>query len=184
MKNIDLINTTLEDPTLLECYKRLGIALDWAQNRGLPYYPEISVSSLKLVEIDFTGKLLALEKSTAKAWRALIQDARRSGVFIKPFSGFRSYLYQEDLIRQRLKQGRDLEEILTNLAAPGSSEHHTGRALDLTSNDCKPLGEEFENTVEFKWLSENAANFNFTLSFPRNNQFGFIYEPWHWCFHP
>ncbi|MDE4996655.1 D-alanyl-D-alanine carboxypeptidase family protein, partial [Francisella tularensis subsp. holarctica] len=28
-----------------------------------------------------------------------------------------------------------------------------------------------------------AHNYCFKLSFPCNNDFGFIYEPWHWCYH-
>ncbi|MDE4963702.1 D-alanyl-D-alanine carboxypeptidase family protein, partial [Francisella tularensis] len=25
--------------------------------------------------------------------------------------------------------------------------------------------------------------YGFKLSFPCNNEYGFIYEPWHWCYH-
>ncbi|MBK7960075.1 MAG: D-alanyl-D-alanine carboxypeptidase family protein [Bdellovibrionales bacterium] len=30
------------------------------------------------------------------------------------------------------------------------------------------------------WLTENASRFEFQLSYPRNNDHGIIYEPWHW----
>ena len=36
----------------------------------------------------------------------------------------------------------------------------------------------------FAWLSHSAHQFGFSLSYPRDNPLGFIYEPWHWCFNP
>jgi D-alanyl-D-alanine carboxypeptidase len=41
---------------------------------------------------------------------------------------------------------------------------------------------EFERTEAFRWLSQNAGRFGFSLSFPRDNRYGYMYEPWHWCF--
>jgi len=75
-----------------------------------------------------------------------------------------------------------MEEILRVNAAPGYSEHHTGRAIDITSLGCKPLTEEFEQTSEFAWLVHRAKDFGFSMTYPRNNKFGVIYEPWHWTF--
>ena len=40
---------------------------------------------------------------------------------------------------------------------------------------------EFGNTVEGKWLSENAHRFGFILRYPKWEEkiTGYIYEPWH-----
>ncbi|HPF74253.1 MAG TPA: D-alanyl-D-alanine carboxypeptidase family protein, partial [Xanthomonadaceae bacterium] len=65
--------------------------------------------------------------------------------------------------------------------APGFSEHHSGNALDIGTPDEPPAEESFENTAAFDWLCENAPNFGFQLSYPRNNPHGIVYEPWHWC---
>ena len=43
-------------------------------------------------------------------------------------SGFRSIEYQASLIRKKLNAGQSVSEILQVNAAPGFSEHHTGRA--------------------------------------------------------
>ena len=75
-----------------------------------------------------------------------------------------------------------MQEILRVNAAPGFSEHHTGRAVDIGTQDCEVLEEVFEKTSEFKWLQENAECFGFSMSYPRDNTAGFAYEPWHWCF--
>jgi len=75
-----------------------------------------------------------------------------------------------------------LEVIFCASAPPGYSEHHSGRALDVTTPGATPLQEEFEGTPAFAWLSKNAASFGFALSYPRGNRHGFMYEPWHWCY--
>jgi D-alanyl-D-alanine carboxypeptidase len=62
------------------------------------------------------------------------------------------------------------------------SEHHSGCAVDIGSNDAAVLETDFEDSQAFKWLSNKATKFNFKLSYPRNNDSGIIYEPWHWCY--
>ncbi len=71
---------------------------------------------------------------------------------------------------------------MTHIAIPGFSEHHSGRAIDIHTKGKNILDEEFESTEEFIWLSKNAAQFEFRLSYPRSNSFGIIYEPWHWFY--
>lgn len=99
-----------------------------------------------------------------------------------PFSGFRSYIHQKNLIDKHLKNGRKLEDILTHIAIPGFSEHHSGRAIDIHAKDRPILGEDFEKTDAFAWLTKNADRFGFRLSYPRANALGIIYEPWHWFY--
>ena len=42
-----------------------------------------------------------------------------------------------------------------------------------------------ENMTEaqsmFDWLTAKAARFGFSMSYPRGNPHGIVYEPWHWC---
>jgi D-alanyl-D-alanine carboxypeptidase len=170
------------DTRLREIHLELGIPENWAEARNVEYYREAAVSDLQVVLIDFDGKPFILHRAVVPKWNALVAAAEADGVVLNPFSGFRSYLYQRMLIRSQLKRGRTLEDVLTSLAAPGCSEHHTGRAMDLTAEGCPPLGEEFEKTQAFTWLSEHGKRFDLVMSFPRNNPHGYIYEPWHWCF--
>ena len=67
-------------------------------------------------------------------------------------------------------------------AAPGYSEQHSGRAVDLGTMGCDALSEEFENTKVYQWLVKNAGGFGFYLSYPRDNPYGIDFEPWHWCY--
>ena len=109
--------------------------------------------------------------------------ALSDGVNLYIVSGFRSYAYQQSIINRKLANGLTLEQISMINALVGESEHYTGHAIDFTTDgEAEVLTECFENTQAFKWLQDNAINFGFNMSFPRNNKYGFIYEPWHWCY--
>ena len=80
--------------------------------------------------------------------------------------------------------GQRIEDILKVNAAPGYSEHHTGRAVDIATPGSRPLTGEFETTNAFGWLESRAVEFGFSLTYRRDNPWGMAYEPWHWCFRP
>ena len=107
--------------------------------------------------------------------------AVRDGLTLLPLSAFRSVARQTVIIRRKLAAGQPITDILRVNAAPGCSEHHTGRALDLGSTQAMRLTTAFARTREFRWLKRNAATFGFHLSYPRGNRQGIAYEPWHWC---
>jgi len=55
-------------------------------------------------------------------------------------------------------------------AAPGYSEHHTGRAIDIGASGEPPLTETFEHTAAFRWLARRGGEFGFRLSYPRTTR--------------
>jgi D-alanyl-D-alanine carboxypeptidase len=107
--------------------------------------------------------------------------AAAGGIELQAVSAFRSVEYQAGIISRKLDAGQSMAQILKVSAAPGYSEHHSGRALDISTPGFEPLEEAFENSPAFEWLQESAGDYGFALSFPRNNQHGLAYEPWHWC---
>jgi D-alanyl-D-alanine carboxypeptidase len=110
-----------------------------------------------------------------------MQDAAQSdSVVLLPISGYRSLARQAEIIRSKRDVGQSLESILRVNTAPGYSEHHTGRALDIGTIDSVLLEESFGATPAFAWLSMHAQKFGFRLSYPRGNPLGIAYEPWHW----
>ncbi len=161
-------------------HKALGIGADYRANCLLPLQivPELLVPT----EADCFGRPQQLAEAAFQAWTAMKQAAARQGVEMFLVSAYRSPQYQHDLIAKKLARGQSIEKILAVNAAPGYSEHHTGRALDIGAPDCEVLTEEFENTAAFQWLAVNAGRFGFSMSYPRGNEFGIAYEPWHWCF--
>jgi D-alanyl-D-alanine carboxypeptidase len=111
--------------------------------------------------------------------------AAADDITLLPLSGFRSVARQTKIIRSNLAKGRPLDDLLRFVAAPGCSEHHTGRAIDIGSPDEGAHFEAaFEKTKEYRWLRKRAEEFGFRLSYPKNNPHGIGYEPWHWCYAP
>ena len=141
-------------PTLAEAVKGSGVMLDY---RVAPYY------------------------------QAMYDAAKADGITLTPVSGYRSYQRQtnnfENRIKENMNAGLDRKEATikaaTVIMVPGSSEHNAGLAMDICS-----LSESFENTKEFEWLNENAANYGFILRYPKDAESreitGVVYEPWHY----
>jgi D-alanyl-D-alanine carboxypeptidase len=167
---------------LKEIYEALGIRELHLQANRLAFHAQPPLEELEVVDIDCDGKPFILISSAARAWREMKAAAHADAISLMPFSGFRSYIYQKSLIERRLNEGRILEKILTHVAIPGYSEHHSGRAIDIHAAGRPVLEEAFELTDSFAWLSTNASKFNFRLSYPRGNELGIIYEPWHWFY--
>ncbi len=160
-------------------HEELGIPADYAEERGLPYYAEAT----ELIEVgpNLVGRMQRLTPDAAARWQQMVEAAAGGGIRLLIVSGFRSFEYQATLIRNKLDAGQTIEEILAVNAAPGYSEHHTGRSVDIATPGSRPLTEEFEASEAFAWLGKNAAAFGFSMSYPRGNRFGYVYEPWHWA---
>jgi D-alanyl-D-alanine carboxypeptidase len=159
---------------------RLGIPMTWIVNNNLPFYSE--ATELTVAETDADGREYMMTPSTANAWAGMKLAAQQEGVALEVVSSFRTIERQIEIIQNKIDRGMPMEKILTLSAPPGYSEHHTGRAIDINTPGCVATEPEFEDTEAFRWLTANAGRFGFTLSYPRNNTLGFIYEPWHWCF--
>lgn len=159
-------------------FQELGIPEDLPEARGL--IPWTEPLELVTAEISASGREFQLTPKATGAWQILKAAAADDGIKLLMVSAFRSVEYQAAIIRNKLEQGQSLAHILTVNAPPGYSEHHSGCAIDIGSPDCPGLGEAFENTDAYHWLSVHADQWGFLLSFPRDNRHGYVYEPWHW----
>ena len=162
--------------TETDLFAKLGIPADYG--RGLRRYAD--ATQLVDAEHNIIGRMQQLAPATAKAWRELKQAALEEDIELLLVSGFRSIAYQVELFRNKLASGQSITEILRVNAAPGYSQHHTGRAIDLATPGARPLTEDFESTRAFAWMREHARRFGFNMPFKRDNPQGFIYKPWHW----
>ena len=163
---------------LRELHNELGIPEDYSADGIPPSYQEAG----ELVEVgpNLVGRIQRLTPEAAAAWHEMVRAAAADSVSLMIVSGYRSIDYQARLIRKKINAGQEIMDILTVNAAPGHSEHHTGRAVDIATPGSRPLTEEFEETPAFEWLTKNAERFGFSMTYPRDNPFGVIYEPWHW----
>jgi D-alanyl-D-alanine carboxypeptidase len=156
----------------------LGIDAALPRTRRLVAFAE--ARRLVLAGLGTDGRDKFLMPEAAKAWLRMKRRARAARVELQLVSAFRSYDFQVALLRSKLARGMALEEILRVNAPPGYSEHHTGRAVDIGTPGCAALDEAFEDTAAFRWLARSARRFGFTMSYPRDNPQGYVYEPWHW----
>lgn len=146
----------------------------------VPFVPE--ASDLASVGPDHLLREAFLTPAAAAAWVAMRDAAAADGVQLILVSAFRSVLRQAEILTGKLAKGMSLESALEYSAYPGFSEHHSGNAIDIGTDGCPHLEEEFEATMAFKWLCRNAPAFGFSMTYPRDNPHGIAYEPWHWCF--
>lgn len=118
----------------------------------------------------------------------LVNDMQSLGLRPIIISGYRSYSAQAVARQKWVEKAPDYVNILS--APPGHSEHQLGTAVDFGSPELPELvGQEdiefhtyFYMTSEGVWLAENAHQYGFTLSYPREAQniTGIFYEPWHY----
>lgn len=160
--------------------ERLGIPMSWIIEHELPFYAE--AADLIVAETDERGRDYLLTPAATKAWKQMKEAAARDGIALEIVSSFRTIERQIEIIEKKIARNMPMELILTLSAPPGYSEHHSGRAIDINTPGCVPTEEEFADTDAYRWLEQHAARFDFSLSYPRGNALGFIYEPWHWCY--
>lgn len=160
--------------------EQIGIPADYGARHQLKLQPESR--ELATVAVTEQGREHMLHPDAAMAWYAMRNAADSEGVTLEIASAFRSVGYQVSIIERKLHSGQALEHILQVSAAPGYSEHHSGKALDITCPGYRPFEECFENSAAFEWLTYSAARFGFNLSYPRNNGHRIAYEPWHWLY--
>lgn len=160
-------------------HAELGIDAEaYSRQVGLSAVPEP-------VQLEYAGRdcfrrPLWLAYDAAKAWARMQSAAVSDDVRLQAISGYRSAHYQMGIFRRKSARGIPLHDILAVNAAPGFSEHHSGRAIDIGTPGEAPALESFENTPAFDWLNRNAAAFGFRMSYARGNAHGISYEPWHW----
>ena len=173
--------TTPYEERVTQALVELGIPTSFVTQRRRTLHCECE--DLVSIGLDMFGREQWLERRAAVQWLAMLESAKLDGVVLMAVSGFRSFDYQRTIIERKLAAGLTIEQIICVSALPGFSEHHTGRAIDIGTPGCPPVTEAFEQTLAYEWLTRRGQDFEFCMTFPRANQFGVIYEPWHWVFH-
>jgi len=124
-----------------------------------------------------------LRSVAASALEDMVTAARSEGAGrIGITSGYRSYASQRSIYNQSL-QSRGYATTELYVARPGHSEHQTGLAADLypigapNCSNYRCLGD----TVQGRWLRDNAWRFGFILRYEpsQTSITGYGYESWH-----
>ena len=131
------------------------------------------------------GSEIEGDRTAVAALQTMLEAAAADGVTGWQISaGYRSYNYQQTLFDRQVKQyqaegmSRDKAVSATRLtvADPGTSEHHTGLAFDVTV-----AGTTFKGTDQQKWLHKHCWDYGFIIRYQEDKEkiTGFLAEAWH-----
>ncbi len=141
---------------------------------------------LNLTEI--AGSSIKMDADAADFYNKMYIDAAKEGIILTPFSGYRTISFQrklfenkiENIINETGKEEKEaVNEAVTSVNIPASSEHNAGLSVDIISRDA-----DFADTEEYKWLLSNAHKYGFILRYPENKvkATGVEFKPYHWRF--
>lgn len=143
------------------------------------YVPSDLVSA-KNVAVNKSG--LSLRKEAMEALEVMFKAAKDEGINLILGSSYRSYDYQKKIYNNYVsRDGKEAADRYS--AAPGTSEHQTGLAADISDELGKCyLKNCFKDTKEGIWLKDNAHNYGFVLRFHEGKEHitGYMFEPWHY----
>jgi D-alanyl-D-alanine carboxypeptidase len=122
-----------------------------------------------------------LRKEAAEALENLFAAAKADGVSLAGVSGYRSEATQATLYNNYVKKD-GIDAANKYSAKPGTSEHQTGLAIDVSGTTGKCAAEDcFAGTKEAKWLVDHAAEHGYIIRYLKGKESitGYQYEPWH-----
>jgi D-alanyl-D-alanine carboxypeptidase len=135
------------------------------------------------VPFTFTEKVdkRKMRSVAAKALEKLFAGAKTDGIALAGVSAYRSYDTQKALFNRYVQQDGEAKARAYS-AVPGTSEHETGLAIDVSGSNGKCAAEDcFAGTKEAVWLGKHAAEYGFIIRYPKGKEAitGYNYEPWH-----
>lgn len=135
------------------------------------------------VKFSFSGyhEKKQMEAGAAKALEIMFDNAKKEGIILTAVSGYRSYDRQSTLYYNYVARDGKVKAD-TYSARPGTSEHQTGLAMDLSAaSNGYELTTSFGLTKEGIWVKDNAHKYGFIIRYPKNKEAitGYMYEPWH-----
>lgn len=149
------------------------------------FFNENDIKDFEMVEYEnYKETYILVERETFNHFEMLRAHLKVDGIIIDIDDAYRSLETQENIFLKFMnKYGIDYAE--EYVAMPGTSEHHTGQAIDLIINKNGKWLENNEDSLKEKELFEKIHNslkfFGFILRYPegKENITGYSYEPWH-----
>ena len=124
-------------------------------------------------------------RDAAAALQTMFEAAKADGITGWQISaGYRSYAYQQQLFQKQvddyMAQGKSKADAVAatklTVADPGTSEHHTGLAFDITVANTI-----FKGTKQQIWLQKHCWDYGFIIRYQEGKEkiTGFVAECWH-----
>ncbi|MGG4264062.1 M15 family metallopeptidase [Peribacillus simplex] len=122
-----------------------------------------------------------MREEAGKALEKMFQAAAKENMHFAGVSAYRSHQTQIAVFNNYVAKDGE-EKAKTYSAMPGTSEHETGLAIDVTTQDGTCAAQDcFGDKNEAIWLAEHAHEYGFIIRYPegKENITGYKYEPWH-----
>lgn len=127
------------------------------------------------------GDRRLMRREAAYMLEKLFVAAHEQGLHLLGVSAYRSYDRQRQIYEECVKE-RGLGHAKRYIALPGTSEHQSGLAIDVSNEELDgELEEIFAQSPEGRWIERNASLYGFVIRYPRGKEgiTGYAYEPWH-----
>ena len=177
-----------------EAISVLADSLPLLVNKDHPIDADFSPADLVNMTEYCDSSLVKIKYKNTKAVREavdalmeMLQAAKEDGVTNWQVSAaYRSYKDQQSIFDSSVKSYMENNGLSRNsavsatrktVADPGTSEHHTGLAFDMTV----PNTNSFISTEQCKWLHDNCWDYGFIVRYQKDkeNITGFLAEAWH-----
>lgn len=179
-KVANLLSQTIDDEGIVKNHASYDIVINKERSLPTDYVP----NDLVFVDVPTclpNPEIRQLRKVASEALSDMFQAALEEDISLVARSGYRSYATQASLYNGYVdKYGQEYADKYS--ARPGTSEHQTGLAMDITAESVNlQLDDNFGKTKEGLWLASNAHRFGFIIRYPEGmeNITGYFYEPWH-----
>ncbi len=145
------------------------------------YKPEKLVTPKVVFNLITYDERTLMRPEAAEALEDLFEQAKSEGIILYGISGYRSYERQYKIFTNNIVN-KGKKYTLRYSAVPGTSEHQTGLAIDVSAKSLDfKLSSNFASSTEGIWLAKNAHTFGYIIRYPEGNEkiTGYAFEPWH-----
>lgn len=159
-------NNSTEDVYYIEDSENEGILLKDGFTVN-SYEPSDLVECKVVGDPSYSGNF-KLTKDAAKNFENLVKAAAKQGYTLLMQDGYLSYGEFENLFDSWAKKYGNVFA-RTQIGDPGSNEHQTGLAVDISTssyNDSYEY-EDIRQTPDYKWLLEHACEYGFIVRYPQ-----------------
>ena len=187
---VSIVSAIRSDSTPIKSITSILGATDTTEKNDTPWYL-LLVNKEHPLPYDYSFNKFTLSDGSIIDERIYpeLQDmfdaARADGIYPKINYAYRSNEEQKEIYDRRINEylaegysQQEAEELAgTYVMLPGTSEHETGLALDITADKDYCTVEDLQ-----AWFLKNSWQYGFTVRYPstKTEITGINYEPWHY----
>ncbi|MDO4507041.1 MAG: M15 family metallopeptidase [Spirochaetales bacterium] len=164
-----------EEKTFRSDDKSLYFLIDKTHKVSGEYEPKDLIELKANDYFNLNKKNMKIRPEAYEALKEMALASKKDGITLLVSSVYRSYQYQENLFNYWVSVD-GLEEAERESARPGTSQHQLATAVDFGS-----ISDDFDKTEMGQWVYKNAADYGWSLSFPKGYEdvTGYRWECWH-----